>query len=824
MKQYLWLYFLILMVPERAWAFACGDTVMTSTTLSADVVCSGGFAGNALTIGADGVTLDGGGYKIIMDSSGTGVHLDGFNSVTLTNLDISTASNTGTGIYLANTITATITNNNLSGRYNGIDSGGTYNQSTFIDGNDVSGASSSYGMMLRNFDDLLYLANNTFGGNSGGLYLDGMTGGTWTLPPSNDFTGVGNFVVLYLTNTEGVTLNGLDLMTESVEGTGIYLNNTTDTVVTNNLLNGRTVGVETAGTNTGLQISGNDASDGLFNYGFVLQNMGPDLIFTNNIVSGRQYGVKIESQVGPWTLSPNNDLAGVSTVGLYMHGSSDVVVDGFDLSGVGGTGIILSSVTGVQVTNNLLMDRNIGVQILGSNNNGLVITGNDASGGGSDYGFVLNNLDSNAVFTNNDMSGRAKGLYLFGQGGPWTVDTSNIFTSVSNTGILAQSSGDLTIAGHTISGGATSTGVHVVNCANISVTNNVLTGHMHGIHLTGSINTNATLIGNDVSGPGTGYGIAVSGVDAGLVLENNTFANRDFGLSISGLVGPWSLGFNDFAGVTTGTVVYVANSSDISITEQDLSSSSGLGTGLYLHSVSTVSVIGNDFSGRARGINSAGVNTGMSMISVNDVSNSTDTGIYLYGFDNNLMLDSNIYGGSDVGLGIRFMTGPWTFDGTMADFAPGVLTEAVFVQDGSDVTIMGVNVVDSPMGVRLLDCDACTVQSLVGCGLDTGVSVGSCAGAILGSGEEDCNTGASGKTSPPDNIRHLEPFAFQNFGKCPEQPGGRHRGRGHRCGIGRHLGDEHELPRQHRRRHRSRVQYLARRQRDHARRGWRLRR
>ncbi len=44
---------------------SCGDTVVGDHTLAADLICPAGFSGNALTIGADGITIDGGGsFKV----------------------------------------------------------------------------------------------------------------------------------------------------------------------------------------------------------------------------------------------------------------------------------------------------------------------------------------------------------------------------------------------------------------------------------------------------------------------------------------------------------------------------------------------------------------------------------------------------------------------------------------------------------------------------------------------------------------------------------------------------------------------------------------
>lgn len=51
--------------PAGAAALACGSTISTSITLTADLNCSGDTTGNAITIGAAGVTVNLNGHKIV---------------------------------------------------------------------------------------------------------------------------------------------------------------------------------------------------------------------------------------------------------------------------------------------------------------------------------------------------------------------------------------------------------------------------------------------------------------------------------------------------------------------------------------------------------------------------------------------------------------------------------------------------------------------------------------------------------------------------------------------------------------------------------------
>lgn len=61
----------------------CGDTITTDTTLTSDLL---NCPGDGIIIGADGITLDGAGHKIIGSGSGIGIVLNGHNDVTIKNL------------------------------------------------------------------------------------------------------------------------------------------------------------------------------------------------------------------------------------------------------------------------------------------------------------------------------------------------------------------------------------------------------------------------------------------------------------------------------------------------------------------------------------------------------------------------------------------------------------------------------------------------------------------------------------------------------------------------------------------------------------------
>jgi len=93
----------------------CGDTLLVNTTLTADLTC----AGNALKIGAAGIILDLGGFKITGNGTGIGVDDNGFGNVTIRN---GTINNFATGMNFFGANVATLSRLTVVGSTFGLDS------------------------------------------------------------------------------------------------------------------------------------------------------------------------------------------------------------------------------------------------------------------------------------------------------------------------------------------------------------------------------------------------------------------------------------------------------------------------------------------------------------------------------------------------------------------------------------------------------------------------------------------------------------------------------------------------------------------------------
>jgi len=102
---------------------AVGTTITTPGTVirfDSDMDCGAGFTGNALTIAADNVTVDGNGYKIICPDAVKAIEIRMFQNIDVKNLTIVGAGRTGVGVEFWGTMNSTMENVQVSGKNYGI--------------------------------------------------------------------------------------------------------------------------------------------------------------------------------------------------------------------------------------------------------------------------------------------------------------------------------------------------------------------------------------------------------------------------------------------------------------------------------------------------------------------------------------------------------------------------------------------------------------------------------------------------------------------------------------------------------------------------------
>ncbi|MBU1037059.1 right-handed parallel beta-helix repeat-containing protein, partial [Patescibacteria group bacterium] len=239
----------------------CGDTVVADYTLDDNLYCSDEFV---LMVGADDITINGGGYTISGDAE-VGIYNEGYSNVTITNFTI---TNFDVGILFSSSDSNNLTNNIIS--------------------------SNSYGIYLDSSTSNT-LTSNIMSGNGRNLYVTGSYDNTigisnlveskpvYYLYEASDETydgddgDIGMFWCISCTN---VTVRDASLSTNNYAG--VYFYNTASSTIQNITVSSNFYGILIA-SSTLSYLTSNTASSN--SYGIYLDSSTSNTL-TSNIMSG----------------------------------------------------------------------------------------------------------------------------------------------------------------------------------------------------------------------------------------------------------------------------------------------------------------------------------------------------------------------------------------------------------------------------------------------------------------------------------------------------------------------------------------------------------
>jgi len=158
---------------------ACGDTVIESIALTADINCDGAFTGSALTVSAPDISIDGGGYSI---NGGNDLMMAGINIASQNNIIISNFSsinNAINGIKAATSSNITINQINFEEIYT--NNSGSFDNYIAINFFNVSSSTIDnievkdiieYGVYLKNSNNNSVTNNQINGAKGAAIFLD----------------------------------------------------------------------------------------------------------------------------------------------------------------------------------------------------------------------------------------------------------------------------------------------------------------------------------------------------------------------------------------------------------------------------------------------------------------------------------------------------------------------------------------------------------------------------------------------------------------------------------------------------------------------------
>ena len=310
----------------------CGDTVIASTTLSRNLNCDGGRSA-ALKIGADNVTIDGGGFSIIGDKKGNDcIQAMHNNNVTIKNF--SSLSACKNGIMLDDVEGATIEDITISSSVIGINLG--YVDTALIDDNTITTVDNQ-GMYIGTSTNVT-ISNNTVTENGNiGLKLNNST----SLNVNNNTVNDNGSKGIEIDKGSGVVQNNI---TNNNEEMGIYIDNS-----------------------DGMTISGNQANNSIMDSGIYISNSDDGEINNNTCRSNLQHGLILASSNG--NEIEGNTISANTFYGLSIFSGEDNIVDNNYLFGNFVSGFFIQGSTNNTLTNNKIEANATGIEFQNSSAN-----------------------------------------------------------------------------------------------------------------------------------------------------------------------------------------------------------------------------------------------------------------------------------------------------------------------------------------------------------------------------------------------------------------------------------------------------------------------
>jgi len=539
----------------------CGTTLTEDLVLTDDIDCTG-YTGVALTIGADDVTIDGAGYRLLAPDSSRAISVSGgFNRATVRNIEV-IGWCTGTGIHLQGGTGHTVEDVRADGRTYGVYALSTSNLTVRSLQAD---AASTAGLHLQGVTLPLTLEDLRL---TNSLY--GITFNTFTGPYTLDATAitsvalsdtsvhleanVSNLTVSGLTldgasqgilataaNNRNLTFRDLDVSGAAGTGIGIYLGGADHilrTIRADRRVQGVYLNLTTNASLQGLTSSG-ATNAALYVYAPVLPL---DLRDIN--ASDSSYGIYFNDfrPATPYIVTQWDPATGLGAVhdvdtcdqGLGITGSQDIIFQDLTIRSFanaiyaastnnqnltfrridvsanrpGGVGIYVGG-PGHILTDIVANDRSTGVYASSAPN---VTMRRVTAHRALSTGVLVHTTAAPFVLENLSLEDSETGLYLDNvtatQAAPFVVTP---FSAQTNSGMIRSTLGS-------------AVGIRIHNSRDIIVQDLVLANFASGIFARYANNTRITVRRCDLSTEFGGFGVEISGADH--VLENLVANNR----------------------------------------------------------------------------------------------------------------------------------------------------------------------------------------------------------------------------------------------------------------------------------------------------------
>jgi len=538
---------------SAAAALDCGDTLPESVTLTEDLDCTG-FPGTAITIGGDGVTLDGGGFRIIAPDAARAIDLAGHDGVTVRDVDLSGWC-AGYGVYANGADGAVLEDLRIHGRDTAIyvanatsvtlrrvdvDAAATFGVQLVavaqpIVFEDVALTNSGSALRLEDIVGPMTLDDDgltSVSGSETGIDLRGVVSDLTLDGLTLDARSTGLGVVGSGAGITGLVVRNVDA-SGPAQGTGISV--TGDVTLVDCVANDRSYGVYATGGGdyTLTRVSAARARVA----GLTLSGVAPPLALDDLRLTDSATGLYLSNVDAAVTLGPSelSDLSG-NSIAIYVTGSSGLTFDGLSIAGRS------NAIQAANTANHGLTFSHLtlqgyhggtGLQLGGADHVIDTVTSRDFG-----YGVFVNNVADVTIRHLDAYRNRTAGLYLGAMTTPPTLEDLRLTdneTGLNLTGVqMATSTAPLVIDPTVITaltGNDTDISISTSRYVELNGLGG-LSGRTAGVTASNAGNLGLSFIDLTITGPQAGTGLNVGG--AGALVQGVTVTDRATGIQLTG--------------------------------------------------------------------------------------------------------------------------------------------------------------------------------------------------------------------------------------------------------------------------------------------------
>jgi parallel beta-helix repeat protein len=483
------------------------------------------------------------GYVALINCSG----------ITVQNLSL--ASNRQ-NIVLSSSTDTTVSNNQISNSYNGIALEDSSTGNSIIE-NTVVNCTQGIALSDSNNNNI---ANNVLSSNQYGAYVNSSSFNTLSqntvtanidhgmqfILNCNNNTVIGNSinnnnVAVEFTNSSGNTIvkNSLTGNTQSIQ----ILGQSTGTTITANFIANSTCGIEIAITDA---LSNSFEGQNVIYYptgpnGYPTYPVSSSHMITQNTLTNNTWGILVNmannTDLTDNTITGSNygiDLGGSAAFSITIGSTINDTLSGNTVTNSSIMGISLNMASNCSVVENTVIDGQQGIILSYSQNN--LLTGNNVSNN-TQFGIQLSTSSNGNIFRDNTLAGNTYGfddesiyystnmeyVVLQGQGNPqyYTNDVDASNTENGKPIIYWVGQSDQTVP-------SDASCVILVNCTNIIVQNQNLTGNYYGLQL--AYTNNSTVTGNIIQGNSVGIQVLCSSYNS---INGNSVISNSMGISLT---------------------------------------------------------------------------------------------------------------------------------------------------------------------------------------------------------------------------------------------------------------------------------------------------